>query len=48
MAGKKQERTKSGVSGLTFIGCLLVGLTIGIWTGEVTVALIGALVMIWQ
>ena len=40
---EKQTRKRSGVSGLIFVGCLMIGLAIGIWTGQVAVALLGAL-----
>lgn len=40
---EKQNTKRSGVSGLVFVGCLLIGLAIGIFTGQVAVALLGAL-----
>lgn len=40
---EKQKAKRSGISGLVFVGCLLIGLAIGIWTGQVAVALLGAL-----
>lgn len=40
---EKQTGKRSGISGLLFVGCLLIGLAIGIWTGQVAVALLGAL-----
>lgn len=40
---ENQKSKRSGVSGLVFVGCLLIGLAIGIWTGQVAVALLGAL-----
>ncbi|HRW09837.1 MAG TPA: hypothetical protein P5121_32270 [Caldilineaceae bacterium] len=40
---EKQKSKRSGVSGLIFVGCLMIGLAIGIWTGQVAVALLGAL-----
>lgn len=43
MLEEKQERKKSGVTGLIFVGCLMIGLAIGLLTGEVAVALLGAL-----
>ena len=43
MSGEKQESGKNGVSGLIFVGCLMIGLAIGILTGDVAVWLIGAL-----
>ena len=43
MVEEKQERKRSGVAGLIFVGCLLIGLAIGLLTGEVAVALLGGL-----
>lgn len=43
MTSTKQERKTSGVSGLIFVGCLLIGLAVGLWTGQVAVAILGAL-----
>lgn len=43
MSEEKQEKSKSGISGLVFVGCLLIGLAIGILTNNVAPALIGAL-----
>ena len=43
MSGEKLEKSKSGISGLVFVGCLMIGLAIGILTGDVAVWLIGAL-----
>lgn len=43
MANEKQESKRSGTSGLVFVGCLLIGLAIGIFTGNTAVWLIGAL-----
>lgn len=40
---EKQKAKRSGISGLVFVGCLLIGLAIGIWTGQMAVALLGAL-----
>ncbi|MCB0201737.1 MAG: hypothetical protein H6649_00220 [Caldilineae bacterium] len=38
----KKTRT-SGASGLVFVGCLLIGLAVGILTGQVAAALLIAL-----
>lgn len=43
MSNEKQEPKRSGISGLVFVGCLLIDLAIGIFTGHVAVALLGAL-----
>lgn len=43
MSKEQGESKKSGVSGLVFVGCLLIGLAIGLLTGEVAVALLGGL-----
>ncbi len=43
MSTENQEPSKTGISGLFFVGCLLIGLAIGILTGQVAVALLGAL-----
>ncbi|MEZ4862780.1 MAG: hypothetical protein R3C14_15800 [Caldilineaceae bacterium] len=40
---EKQTPKRSGISGLIFVGCLLIGLALGIFTGQVAVALLGAL-----
>lgn len=43
MSSDKNEKTRSGISGLVFVGCLLIGLAIGIYTGNVAPALLAAL-----
>jgi len=43
MSNENQKPKRSGVAGLAFVGCLLIGLAIGLLTGEVAVALLGAL-----
>ena len=43
MSSEKQKSKSSGISGLVFVGFLLIGLAIGILTGNVAVALLGAL-----
>jgi len=43
MSSEKNEKTRSGISGLVFVGCLLIGLAIGIYTGNVAPALLAAL-----
>ncbi len=44
MSNEKHElKQKSGISGLVFVGCLLIGLAVGLLTGNVAPWLIGAL-----
>lgn len=43
MTSEKHKDSRSGVSGLAFVGCLLIGLAIGILTGNVAVGLLGGL-----
>jgi hypothetical protein len=43
MTGEKKEIKRSGISGLVFVGCLLIGLAIGLLTGDVAVWILGAL-----
>jgi hypothetical protein len=43
MSHDKQVRSRSGITGLVFVGCLLIGLAVGILTGNVAVAFLGAL-----
>jgi hypothetical protein len=43
MASEKQEPKRTGVSGLVFVGCLMLGLAIGLLTGNVAAGLIGGL-----
>ena len=45
MSNQKQEfkRSKGGISGLVFVGCLFIGLAIGILSGNVAVWLLAAL-----
>ncbi len=43
MSNEKKERSRNGASGLVFVGCLIIGLAVGIYTGNVAVALLGAL-----
>jgi amino acid transporter len=43
MSSEKKEIKRSGISGLVFVGCLLIGLALGILTGNVAVWLLGAL-----
>ena len=43
MTGEAQEHKGKGASGLIFVGCLMLGLAIGLLTGAVAPALLGAL-----
>ena len=43
MASEKQKPDRKGVSGLVFVGCLLLGLAIGLFIGNVAAGLIGGL-----
>ena len=43
MSNDIQKTKRSGVSGVIFVGCLMIGLAIGILTGEVVVAFFAAL-----
>ncbi|MEZ4662321.1 MAG: hypothetical protein R2911_32630 [Caldilineaceae bacterium] len=43
MKVEQHETQRRGVTGLIFVGCLMIGLAIGLFTGEVAVALLGAL-----
>ena len=43
MSEEKQVSSRKGISGLVFVGCLMLGLAVGILSGEVAVALIAAL-----
>jgi hypothetical protein len=42
-SGEKQEISRSGISGLVFVGCLLLGLAIGFLAGNIVVGVIGGL-----
>ena len=43
MANNAEEKSRKGASGLVFVGCLLLGLALGLLTGEVVVGIIGGL-----
>ncbi len=43
MSSEKQDIKRSGISGLVFVGCLLISLAIGIMTGNVAVWILGGL-----
>lgn len=39
----KHQPNRSGVSGLVFVGCLILGLAVGLFTGNVVVGVMGGL-----
>lgn len=43
MSNEKQEFSRTGISGLVFVGCLLIALALGVLTGNVAVYLLGGL-----
>ena len=43
MSSEKQKPKRKEISGLVFVGCLMLGLAIGLLTGNVAVGLIGGL-----
>ena len=43
MSTEKKELSRSGASGLVFVGCLMLGLAVGLLAGNVAVGLIGGL-----
>ncbi len=44
MSSEKQEvPNRKGVSGLAFVGCLMIGLAVGLITGQVAGALLAGL-----
>jgi len=43
MSSEKQKSKGKGPSGLIFVGCLMLGLAIGLLTGNVAVGLLGGL-----
>ncbi|MCO6450906.1 MAG: hypothetical protein J5I90_08995 [Caldilineales bacterium] len=43
MTNEIQKPNRKGASGLAFVGCLLIGLAVGLLTGQVAAALLGAL-----
>ena len=43
MASEKQKPDRKGVSGLVFVGCLMIGLAIGLLLGNVAAGLFGGL-----
>ncbi len=43
MSSEKQETKRSGISGLVFVGCLMIGFAIGFLIGNIVVGLFGGL-----
>jgi hypothetical protein len=43
MTGKQQEPSRSGVTGLVFVGCLLIALAVGLFTGNMVPVLLAGL-----
>ena len=43
MSGEKQEPQRSGISGVVFVGFLLLGLAVGFFIGNIPAGLFGGL-----
>ncbi|MFN2136773.1 MAG: hypothetical protein ACK2UK_12515 [Candidatus Promineifilaceae bacterium] len=43
LEAEEQEGSRSGISGLVFVGCLLLGLAVGFLINNIVVGLIGGL-----
>ena len=43
MANEEQEPKKKGISGLVFVGCLMLGFAVGFITGQIPAGLFGGL-----
>lgn len=43
MTNNKQEPKKSGISGLVFVGCLMIGLAIGFLIGNIAAGVLSGL-----
>lgn len=43
MTNNKQEPKKSGISGLVFVGCMMIGLAIGFLIGNIAAGVLGGL-----
>jgi predicted lipid-binding transport protein (Tim44 family) len=43
MTNEKQKPERKGISGLVFVGCLMLGLAIGFLTGNIAAGLFGGL-----
>ena len=43
MPTKNERTSNSGISGLVFVGCLMIGLAVGIFTNTVAVSILAGL-----
>ena len=43
MANDAEESKKKGISGLVFVGCLMIGFAIGFITGQIPAGIFGGL-----
>ena len=43
MANEAKETKRKGISGLVFVGCLMIGLAIGFITGQILAGVLGGL-----
>ena len=43
MANEAKETKRKGISGLVFVGCLMLGLAIGFITGQIVAGVLGGL-----
>lgn len=43
MTSNKQEPKRTGISGLVFVGCLMIGLAIGFLIGNIAAGVLGGL-----
>jgi uncharacterized membrane protein YraQ (UPF0718 family) len=43
MSSEKQQQSRKGITGLVFVGCLLIALAVGLVTGQMAAALLGGL-----
>lgn len=43
MTNNKQEPKRTGISGLVFVGCLMIGLAIGFLIGNIAAGVLGGL-----
>ena len=43
MANEEKETSRKGMSGLVFVGCFMLGLAAGFFTGQLLVGVLGGL-----